>query len=117
MNVYIEMSFEADLCEVEKIIKKAQEERESFISEVERLGFNEIKGIDKPITAISQFVYSKKYDNKEILIVLQHRDRCKTFVIRPDGVKIELIIKEEDKEISKKEFRWNEKAHFGGKDD
>jgi len=103
------MTFDEDYNKVKEIIQKAQEERGS-IHKVKDLGFQEIKDLPKPPTIISQDIYSKKYDKKEILIILEYNDRCKTFMVRPDGIKVQLIAKEGDKGISKVDFRWVEKA-------
>jgi len=106
------MGFDEDYAKVKEILKKAQEEKLFTEGWVGDLGIVNIssKQNDNRIWGKLKIVYEKRYGDKKIKVIQEVRDRDKTFMPRPDGIKMELIIEEKDRELSKEEFGWIEKA-------
>ncbi len=107
-------SIESDLTKIKELIAESEENRDPIVIGISDLGFIK-KETDKSVDTriITSSEYFKNYNNGEIIIKQQSIDRCKTFVVRPDGVRVELIIKIEGEPIKKENFGWREKAHPG----
>lgn len=112
------VSIEDDLNRIKEIIAKCEEKNYPCLVGISELGFNKINN-DSPYNprVITSSEYIKKYSDGEIIIKEQSIDRCKTFVVRPDGVRVELIVKRNDNSEQKETFGWREKAHPGELDE
>ncbi len=61
----------------------------------------------------SKEIFIKIFGDKKVKIIYGVKNRDKTFMPRPDGVKITLSIEEKDKELSREDFGWIEDAGTG----
>ncbi len=110
------MGFEEDYKKLKELFKEAEKKKFFPHREIIEIGFAELKVTEMP-SFDTRFVYFKKYDNKEIKIIHLIKDRDKTFMPRPDGINISLIVRENEEETSKEEFGWIEEPRFGQYDD
>lgn len=106
---------EKDVEQLKLIIEKGQKDRYAPIYEITHLGFSE-EEIKDPF-CIRKCRYSKKYVDGSIEIIYECRDRCKTFMIRPDGLKFHIIARRNDNDVLNQEYGWTEKPVGGERDD
>lgn len=109
-----------DLKRVKKIIKKNQEERSPFLIGLEELKFTKVEGDiseSEKFYIIFRNRFLKKYGNDELRVEFEKFDRCKTFMVRHDGIRCKISIIKNGKIVSEQPFGWRVKAHLGEYDE
>ena len=112
------MSAEEDYNMAKEFIIKAQSTRGVFDykTELRKQGFSKpsIPSIDLlKVTPLPGSIDS----NKIVQIRETSRDRCKTFMLRPDGIEVVLTLSDNEKEQLKEIFSWIELPGPGDHDD
>ena len=108
---------ELDLKRIKEIIAECKEKRYPCLVRLSELGFTKVNIDSSDPRVITSSKYIKKYTNGDIIIEERSIDRSKTFIVRPDGVRVELIVKRNDNSEKKETFGWREKAHLGELDE
>ena len=102
--------WETEVHEIIESIIQSQKKQERTIS-FQKAGFETIKVFDNQSKVFLGHLYKKVFpDGVNVTIHETIQDRCKPFLILPDGIIAEVIVEKEGKIIMNEKFEWVEKT-------
>ena len=102
-------TWETEVNEVVESIKKCQKNQERTVT-FQKTGFTITKEFDTQSKVFLGHSYKKIFpDGVSVTIQETIQDRCKPFLILPDGIIAEVIVEKEGKIIMNEKIEWVEK--------
>ena len=109
----MEDKLDSDLEELINYTQQDQENRSPHLTGFYKLGFEIVpREESEPISFDLKTNYIMEYDNGKIEIEEIQKDRDKTFMPRPEGIRVHIKVTKNGEIIYNERFAWRREAHY-----